>query len=113
MGCRKGTYKILKDFGDEVGAVAISPKGDLAACAALNELVLFDLSRVSCRELERVNIAYLCSLQFSPDGALLVLGEIDGVIRMWNMISRKEERPFWAIPGIFGHSLSHQMAGAC
>jgi WD40 repeat protein len=91
---KDGTHKILKDFGDEVGAVAISPKGNLAACAALNELVLFDLQSGELPALERVSIAYLCSLQFSPDGALLVLGEIDGVIRVWSVISRKEERPF-------------------
>ena len=91
---KDGTHKILKDFGDEVGAVAISPKGNLAACAALNELVLFDLQSGELHALERVSIAYLCSLQFSPDGALLVLGEKDGVIRVWSVISRKEERPF-------------------
>ena len=34
---QKGTYKILKDFEDEVCAVSVSPKGDLAAFAALKQ----------------------------------------------------------------------------
>jgi WD40 repeat protein len=91
---QKGTYKILKEFKDEVCAVSISPKGDLAAFAAFNTLVRFDLKSGEMREFKPVNIGRLCSLQFSPDGALLVLGENDGGIRTWNMISGKEERPF-------------------
>jgi WD40 repeat protein len=91
---QKANYKILKDFEDEVYALSISPKGDLAAFAALNTLIRFDLKSGEMREFKPVNIGRLCSLQFSPDGALLVLGENDGGIRTWNMISGKEERPF-------------------
>ena len=71
------------------------PKGDLAACAARDVIVLFNLkSRQIIGELKPVNIAYLASLEFSPDGALLVLGELDGRIRTWDMTNQKEERPF-------------------
>jgi WD40 repeat protein len=91
----QGTYEMLKDFGEQIRAVAISPKGDLAACAALDEVALFNLkSRQIVGELGPVNTAYLASLEFSPDGALLVLGELDGRIRTWNMTNQKEGRPF-------------------
>ena len=95
---QKGTYKILKDFEDEVRALAISPKGDLAAFAALDTLIRFDFKSGEMREFKPVSIARLCSLQFSPDGALLVLGESDGRIRTWNMTSGKEE------PAFLGHT---------
>ena len=47
---KSGTHKILKEYPDEVCAVSVSPKGDLAAFAALNTLVLFDLKsgEMSC-----------------------------------------------------------------
>ena len=92
---RQGTYEVLKDFGEQIRAVSISAKGDLAACAARDVIVLFNLkSRQIIGELKPVNIAYLASLEFSPDGALLVLGELDGRIRTWDMTNQKEERPF-------------------
>jgi WD40 repeat protein len=92
---RAGSYEMLRDFGEQIRAVSISPNGDLAACAARDVVVLFNLkSRQVVGELKPVNNAYLANLEFSPDGALLVLGELDGRIRTWNMTNLKEERPF-------------------
>ena len=102
----QGTYEVLKDFGEQIRAVSISAKGDLAACAARDVIVLFNLkSRQIIGELKPVNIAYLASLEFSPDGALLVLGELDIFER--DMTNQKEgfsghTGPVWSLRVLTG-----------
>ncbi|REE94929.1 serine/threonine protein kinase [Thermomonospora umbrina] len=83
----------------EVGAVktvAFNPAGgSLAACGDGNAVVLWDLGthRV-VREFRDQYTFRIGGLAFSPDGATLVTGAGDGVIRLWGVASGRSGAAF-------------------
>jgi RNA polymerase sigma factor (sigma-70 family) len=83
-----GTH--LRQFGKPshtLGSFSFSPDGKLLALAAGDTVGLWDVSRG--QEVHQLAAASACSVAFSPDGKVLACGGQDGMVHVWDSLTRK------------------------
>ena len=77
-----------------VGALAISPRGDFIAAAVNKVVQLWDVnSGVNIRTLEG-HTAFVGAVAFSPDGKFLASASFDQTARLWDVSTGQEIRRF-------------------
>jgi WD40 repeat protein len=88
-----GTH--LRQFGKpahQLGSFSFSPDGKLLALADRDTVGLWDVS--SGKEVHQLPAQQACSVAFSPDGRVLACGGQDGMVRLWDALSRKKLHEF-------------------
>ncbi|HYH94881.1 WD40 repeat domain-containing serine/threonine protein kinase, partial [Hyalangium sp.] len=87
---QQGTSRTLEHAGP-VTAVALSPRGDVAATGSLDQTVrVWDLRTGKGRILGD-SVGATTWLAFSPDGARLAAGASEGQLRLWNLSTGRSE----------------------
>ncbi|MCB0173098.1 MAG: hypothetical protein KDJ97_21405 [Anaerolineae bacterium] len=79
------TQSVFSDTFDEVGAVAISPDGQIVA-AGINsgDIRLWQVANGQPIDVIPAHATTLRTLAFSPDGQILASGSFDHTVRLWN-----------------------------
>ena len=79
---------LTNDAGDTAG-LAFSPDGELLAAASWSEIDFWQIRDGSLlRALKRDQIDGVKSVAFSPDGAVLAVGLLDGGVQLWQVSDR-------------------------
>jgi WD40 repeat protein len=88
---------------DPISSLAFSPDGELLASASWDEnaVKIWDLNNLK----ELVTLTYGSAgpnhVTFSPDGKLLASGWTDGIVRLWNVETKKVDRQLTGSEAIF------------
>jgi WD40 repeat protein len=86
----QGTSHVLEHDGT-VMAVALSPRGDLAATGALDQTVHVWDVRTGKGRLLGEQLGSTSALAFSPEGKQLAAGSGEGHLRLWNLDTGRSE----------------------
>ena len=92
----------LKGYDDQIGAVTFNPEGSLLATAGVGAVEIWDVVSGNCLYIleEEEHKGRVKSVDFSPDGQLLVSGSTDKTIKIWDLRKRQ------LIRNLIGHDAS-------
>jgi hypothetical protein len=84
------SFRERKGFGGSLTPVAISPAGNLIACKAKDDIVLYDIASEQVTHKLEGHLDTVQAIAFSPNGEIVASAAKDKTIRFWNVKQGKE-----------------------